>query len=136
MADPNVLVAAAITPRGLCARLLEAATGVRWQLVVSPQVVAELGEVLAREEFRRWLSEEEARRFTAVVTPGRDERPNELDPPVDHERNYVHGPVDASVELVEHGDFECPFCSQATGVLKEVRAEPGDRVRCVCPAHC
>ena len=62
-----MLVAAAITPRGLCGRLLDAAIGGRWQLVVSPQVLAELDAVLARNKFRRWLSEDEASRFVADV---------------------------------------------------------------------
>ncbi len=68
MADTNVLVAAAITPRGLCGRLLDAAIDGRWQLVASPQLLAELGTVLAREKFRRWLSEDEADRFVTDVS--------------------------------------------------------------------
>lgn len=78
VADPNVLVAAAITPRGLCGRLLEAAIDGRWRLVVSPQVVNELTEVLVREKFRRWLTDDEARRFAADVTHVADLVP---DPP-------------------------------------------------------
>jgi len=67
VADTNVLVAAAITPRGRCGRLLEAAIDRRWQLVVSPQLMAELETVLRRPKFRRWLSEEEADRFITDV---------------------------------------------------------------------
>lgn len=67
MPDTNVLVAAAITPRGLCGRLLDAALDGRWQLVVSPLLLAELDMVLARDKFRRWLSNDEARRFVADV---------------------------------------------------------------------
>jgi len=63
VADTNVLVAAAITPRGRCGRLLEAAIDRRWQLVASLQ----LGTILRRPKFRRWLSEEEAARFVADV---------------------------------------------------------------------
>ncbi len=83
VADPNVLVAAAITPRGLCGRLLEAAIDGRWQLVVSPHVVAELTEVLAREKFRRWLTEDEAGRFVADVARIADLVP---DPPAAPQR--------------------------------------------------
>ena len=54
MADTNGLVAAAITPRGICGRLLEAAIDGRWQLVTSPMLLAELEEVLSRDKFRRW----------------------------------------------------------------------------------
>lgn len=60
--DTNVLVAAVITPRGLCGRLLDAAIDGRWQLVVSPQLLADLEAVLARDKFRRWLSQDEASR--------------------------------------------------------------------------
>ncbi|MDQ2723612.1 MAG: hypothetical protein M3Y19_09965 [Actinomycetota bacterium] len=39
MPDTNVLVAAAITPRGLWGRLVDAAIDGRWQMVVSPQLL-------------------------------------------------------------------------------------------------
>lgn len=67
MPDTNVLVAAAITPRGLCGRLLDAAIEGRWEPVVSPQLLAEFQSVLTRDKFRRWLSEDEASRFVADV---------------------------------------------------------------------
>ncbi len=44
VADTNVLVAAAITPRGLCGRLLDAAIDGRWQLVANPDLT-ELAEI-------------------------------------------------------------------------------------------
>ncbi len=65
--ETNVLVASAITPRGLCGRLLEAAIDGRWQLVAAPQLLSELETVLAREKFRRWLSKDEASRFVAGI---------------------------------------------------------------------
>lgn len=65
MADTNVLVAAAIAPRGLCGRLLGAAIDGRWQLVTSPVLMAELHEVLLRDKFRRWLSPDEATQFVS-----------------------------------------------------------------------
>lgn len=67
MVDTNVLIAAAITPRGLCGRLLDAALDGRWQLVVSPQLLEELSTVLAREKFRRWLTVDQASRFVDDV---------------------------------------------------------------------
>lgn len=46
-------------------------------------------------------------------------------------RDHVRGPVDAPLTVVEYGDFECPFCSKATGVARELREHFGDRVRYV-----
>lgn len=67
VADTNVLVAAAIAPNGLCGRLLLEAVADRWQLVVSPALMTELGDVLERPKFRRWLSTVEATRFAVGV---------------------------------------------------------------------
>ena len=57
--------------------------------------------------------------------------PGELDPPVDPGRDHVRGPVDAPLTLVEYGDFECPYCGRATGVVEELRERFGDRLRYV-----
>ena len=45
---------------------------------------------------------------------------------IDPERDHVRGNPDAPLTLVEYGDFECPFCSRATGAIDEVRAYFGD----------
>ncbi|MGE0295050.1 Na+/H+ antiporter NhaA [Pseudonocardia sp.] len=60
-----------------------------------------------------------------------ERRPTALDPPVDPERDHVRGPVDAPLTLVEFGDFECPFCGRATGLVEELRERFGDRLRYV-----
>lgn len=72
------MVAAAITPHGRCGQLLDAWIDGRWQLVASPQLLTELEMVLARDKFRRWLSEGEAGQFVADVTVLADVVP---DPP-------------------------------------------------------
>jgi protein-disulfide isomerase len=51
--------------------------------------------------------------------------------PVDPDRDHLRGPADAPLTLVEYGDFECPFCSRATGAIDEVRAHFGDRLQYV-----
>lgn len=51
--------------------------------------------------------------------------------PVDPDRDHIRGEPDAPLTLVEYGDFECPFCSRATGAIDEVRAHFGDRLRYV-----
>jgi Na+/H+ antiporter NhaA len=50
---------------------------------------------------------------------------------VDVERDHFTGRPDAPYTLVEYGDFECPFCSRATGSIDAVRAHFGDDVRWV-----
>jgi protein-disulfide isomerase len=51
--------------------------------------------------------------------------------PVDPDRDHFRGDPDAPLTLVEYGDFECPFCSRATGAIDEVRAHFGDGLRYV-----
>jgi Na+/H+ antiporter NhaA len=46
--------------------------------------------------------------------------------PIDPERDHTRGDPDAALTLVEYGDFECPFCSRATGAIDDVRAHFGD----------
>ena len=46
--------------------------------------------------------------------------------PIDPERDHTRGNPEAALTLVEYGDFECPFCSRATGAIDEVRAHFGD----------
>ncbi|HET6547074.1 MAG TPA: Na+/H+ antiporter NhaA, partial [Solirubrobacter sp.] len=54
-----------------------------------------------------------------------------LDRPVEPGRDHIRGPVDAPLTLVEYGDFECPFCGRATGVVRELRERFGDDLRYV-----
>lgn len=48
--------------------------------------------------------------------------------PVDPDRDHTRGDHAAPLTLVEYGDFECPFCSRATGAIDEVRAHFGDQL--------
>jgi protein-disulfide isomerase len=57
--------------------------------------------------------------------------PMRLDRPVDPGRDHIRGPVDAPLTLVEYGDFECPFCGRATGVVNDLRERFGDELRYV-----
>ena len=45
---------------------------------------------------------------------------------VDPDHDHVRGPADAPVTLVEYGDFECPYCGQAEGVIRELLRNRGD----------
>jgi Na+/H+ antiporter NhaA len=55
----------------------------------------------------------------------------ELIRPVDPERDHIRGDPDAPLTLVEYGDYECPFCSRATGSIDDVLAHFGDELRYV-----
>lgn len=51
--------------------------------------------------------------------------------PFDPERDHFRGRADAPYQIVEYGDFECPFCSRATGSIDAVIEHFGDDVRWV-----
>jgi putative PIN family toxin of toxin-antitoxin system len=53
--DPGVLVSALITPTGVPAKLLLSAGTGGFELIVSPLLLEELGSVLRREKFRRYV---------------------------------------------------------------------------------
>lgn len=48
--------------------------------------------------------------------------------PIDPERDHIRGNPDGPLTLVEYGDFECPFCSRATGSIDDVLGHFGDRL--------
>jgi Na+/H+ antiporter NhaA len=50
---------------------------------------------------------------------------------VDPDRDHIRGNPNGRLTLVEYGDYECPFCSRATGSIDEVRAYFGDELRYV-----
>jgi uncharacterized protein len=58
--DPGVIVAALVTPAGVCGRVVRAALDDEYVLIASPELLAELEDVLMREKFRPYLSEIEA----------------------------------------------------------------------------
>lgn len=51
--------------------------------------------------------------------------------PFDPEHDHFRGRLDAPYQIVEYGDFECPFCSRATGSIDAVIEHFGDDVRWV-----
>ncbi|MCC6313570.1 MAG: thioredoxin domain-containing protein [Thermomicrobiales bacterium] len=53
-----------------------------------------------------------------------------LTPPVGP-RDHAQGSADAPVTLVEYGDYECPFCGEAYGIVKQLQADEGSRLRFV-----
>jgi uncharacterized protein len=65
--DPNVLVSALISPKGASARLLLELRAGAFELVLSPHLLAELDEVLHREKFRRYATEDEVDAYVQVL---------------------------------------------------------------------
>jgi NhaA family Na+:H+ antiporter len=57
--------------------------------------------------------------------PTRDQLTIRIDPARDH----VLGDASAAVTLVEFADFECSHCARAVGLVDEVRARLGARLR-------
>jgi Na+/H+ antiporter NhaA len=51
--------------------------------------------------------------------------------PIDPDRDHMRGDPNAPLTLVEYGDYECPFCSRATGGIDEVLERFGDDLRYV-----
>jgi protein-disulfide isomerase len=47
------------------------------------------------------------------------------------DRDHTRGPADASVTLVEYGDYECPHCGRAFPVLEDIRLLMADSLRLV-----
>lgn len=65
--DSNVLISARLSASGAPGRLLEAWLAGRFELIVSPALLAELAGVLERPKFRRWLTGEEAHAFVRTL---------------------------------------------------------------------
>lgn len=61
--DPGVLVAARLSGRGAPAELIRRWLAGQIDIIVSPMLLDELGDVLARAKFRQWLTTDEAERF-------------------------------------------------------------------------
>jgi uncharacterized protein len=86
--DTNVLVSALISPGGPSAALLLELRAGAFELVASPTLLAELGEVLRREKFRRYATVSEAVAYvdllrneaTIIDDPAPSARPLGADP--------------------------------------------------------
>jgi Na+/H+ antiporter NhaA len=98
------------------AQLREATLGVLVSVLLAPLVSFAIFQAIARLPRRRRLR----------LLIGDADELEDLAIPVDPEFDHVRGPDDASVTLVEYGDFECPYCGQAEPIVRELLAGDGD----------
>jgi putative PIN family toxin of toxin-antitoxin system len=90
--DVNVLISALLSPAGASARLLRAWQEGRFELFVSPGLLAELGRALAYRKLRQLIPESDAEAFVAwlsrsavlVRDPGGPPPIRSVDPGDDH----------------------------------------------------
>jgi Na+/H+ antiporter NhaA len=113
------LLISSLAFRGL--RLDEAKLGALASVVVAPLVA--------------WIVLRLVRRLPATTRArqiaGTAEDIPDLSMDVDPEHDHIRGPEGAPVTLVEYGDFECTYCGQAEGVIRELLSSLGDDVRYV-----
>ncbi|HEX5147323.1 MAG TPA: Na+/H+ antiporter NhaA [Conexibacter sp.] len=96
--------------------LAQAKLGVLLSVVLAPLVSWLVFGAIARLPRRRRLR----------LLIGDADQLEDLALPVDQRHDRVRGPEDASVTLVEYGDFECPFCGQAEPIVRELLEGDGD----------
>ena len=53
-----------------------------------------------------------------------------LKPPVS-DRDHIQGNPNATVELVEYGDYQCPHCGAAYPIIKAIQKAMGDKLKFV-----
>jgi Na+/H+ antiporter NhaA len=102
-------------------RLDEARLGALGSVVLAPLVAWAVLRVV-----RRLPQSVRARQLAGTAADLLD-----LSEEVDPERDHIRGPQDARITLLEYGDFECSYCGQAEGVIRELLASLGDEVRYV-----
>ena len=54
-----------------------------------------------------------------------------LEIPVTPERDHIEGPANATLTLVEYGDYQCPYCGAAYPEVKKVQKELSSELRFV-----
>ena len=43
--------------------------------------------------------------------------------------DHLHGNLDAPIELVEYGDYQCPHCGRAYPILKSIQRKLGNKLK-------
>jgi protein-disulfide isomerase len=53
-----------------------------------------------------------------------------LRPPV-NDNDHLEGNPEAKIELVEYGDFQCPYCQKAYYIVKRIQSDLGEDIKLV-----
>lgn len=51
--------------------------------------------------------------------------------PAVHSGDHFQGPVDAAIEFVEYGDYQCPHCGRAYPIIKRIQGKLGKDLKFV-----
>ena len=97
--DPNVLVSAVISPAGPPGSILLAWSLSQFELVISPKLLDELADVLARQKLQRWVSQARASEYLDALAEAATMIDDPPDPPkrsVDPDDDYLLALLDAT----------------------------------------
>lgn len=122
--DTNVFVSALIAPTGTSAKLWEEARAGELEMIVSPRLLAELEDVLAREKFRRYLDLDAVTDFVDLLRRAATVAPDPGGPPplrsADPEDDYLIALAYSQSARLVSGDSDlldladvAPICSPA-----------------------
>ena len=79
--DPNVIISALLSPSGAPARLLRAWLSGRFEIIVSPRLLAELERTLAYPKLRVRIAPEEAHRIVELLAGAATSASDPTEPP-------------------------------------------------------
>jgi len=122
--DPGVFVSAMCNTRGTPAALVARAGDGEFELVVSPQLLAELEDVLLRDKFRRYVDVETVEVFLAAIRQEATVAPDPTEPPpfhsVDPKDDYLIALAYTQKAILISGDSDlldltagAPICAPA-----------------------
>lgn len=97
--DPNVLVSTVISPAGPPGSILLAWSLGQFELVISPKLLDELAEVLARPKLQRWVSQTTASEYLDALAESATMIDDPPDPPkrsADPDDDYLLALLDAA----------------------------------------
>ena len=132
--DPHVLVSAVISPAGPPGSILLAWSLGQFELVISPKLLDELADVLARPKLRRWVSQATASEYLDALAESATMIDDPPDPPkrsADPDDDYLLALLDAAdahylvsgdPHLTSLADHDVPV-STANAFLAQLLAE-------------